>query len=133
MSDDRLRVLVFDLPPLLRDLVQRALEADAVTTTAGPGELERAVGETQPDAIIVPVEGGRLPPDCQRLLEEHARVRLLGLGVGDGRSVLYELQPKRTALGEVVPGDLAPVIRRAIARAVPIPNESDKELGCRPT
>jgi hypothetical protein len=119
VSDDRLRVLVFDLPPLLRDLVQRALEADAdvATTTAGPGELERAVGEARPDAIIMPVDGGHMRAECRRLLEERARIRLLGLGLGDGRSVLYELQPRCTALGEVVPGDLAPVIRRALARA----------------
>jgi DNA-binding NarL/FixJ family response regulator len=114
------RILVFDLPPLLRDLVRRALDSsdDIASTTATADALEEAVAAAKPDAVIVPLEDASLSGESRRFLEERARVRVLGLGLRDGRAVLYELRPERSELGEVSPDEFAQAVRAAVSREV---------------
>jgi hypothetical protein len=115
VSEIGLRILVFDLPPLLCDLVQRGLEAHAgVTSFAGTTDLRDAVDSTRPDAVIVRADDGVPTPEARRWLDDRARPPLLGLGVRDGRAVLYELEPRRTELGAVAPNDLAGLIRASL-------------------
>src|SRR5215208_6537231 len=98
MPTSLLRVLVFDLPPLLDELVRRSLDAaqDVTSLAAGREGLERSVDQDHPDAVIVPLQGGTLTAEGQRFLEDRARrPRVLGLGVRDGRAVLFELRPHR--------------------------------------
>jgi DNA-binding NarL/FixJ family response regulator len=122
VSDPSVRILVFDLPPLLRDLVQRALDDyDGITSVvAEASELELVVTRTKPDAVIVPLDDGGLRAESRRFLEERARVRVLGIGLRDGRAALYELQPRRSDLGEVAPDELAETVRSAIARQLTV-------------
>lgn len=120
VPDAPLRILVFDLPPLLGDLVQDALDAkDGITSVrAGAGELEQAVATERPHAVIVPLEEAQLLAESRRFLEERTRVRLLGISLRDGRAVLYELRPNRAELGEVSPDELADVVCKAVAQKV---------------
>jgi DNA-binding NarL/FixJ family response regulator len=122
VSDVSLRILVFDLPPLLRDLVQRALAGneDITSVVAGASELERVVAETNPDVVIVPLDADGLRAESRRFLEERARVRVLGIGLRDGRAALYELQPRRSELGDVAPDELADTVRAAVARELTV-------------
>ncbi len=133
VSDASLRILVFDLPPLLRSLVERALAADediaSVVANAGrlergadadTGELERMIAATKPDVVIVPLDPEGLRADTRRFLEERARVRVLGIGLRDGRTALYELQPRRSDLGEVTPDELPARVRQALARELTV-------------
>jgi hypothetical protein len=117
MPTASLRIVVFDLPPLLRDLVLLALDPhqDIVTLTAEPGELDRVIVDDQPDAIIVPLDVNGLLGEARRLLEDRARLRVLGVGLRDGRSVLFELRPFRSELGEVAPNELPDLLRAALA------------------
>lgn len=120
MTATTLTVLFFDFPPQLRDLIHEALEATSGVTsvTAGPGELEEAVERTRPDAVIVPLENGDQLPESRRLIEERARFRVLGVGARDGRSILYELCPRKSELGEAKPDEVALMIREALERRV---------------
>lgn len=120
MPEPCIRILLFDLPPLLRDLVSREFDADEDMTSvvAASGGLERAVADHHPDAVIVPLDQYRLPPESRELLENRARLRVLGLDYRDGRSVLYELRPDRSDLGEVAPAELPGLIRSALGREV---------------
>lgn len=122
LSDALCRILVFDLPPLLRDLVRRALDgnADMTSLVAEAGQLEPAVAASRPDAVIVPLDDEGLPAESRRFLEDRARVRVLGVGVRDGRAVLHELRPERSELGEVAPADLPRLIRQAVGRKAAI-------------
>jgi hypothetical protein len=121
MSVTQLRILVFDLPPLLSDLVRRALDSnrDIVSISAKAGGLERAIAESHPNAVIVPLDDGLLT-ETREFLEDRARLRVLGISFRDGRSVLYELRPSRSELGEVAPDELPALIRTALAREVSV-------------
>jgi DNA-binding NarL/FixJ family response regulator len=114
----RFRILVFDLPPLLSDLIHRALEAqeDIASTTASGEPLEDEVARERPDAVIVPLDDANLNAQSRHFLEERARVRVLGLGVRDNKAVLYELRPNKSELGEVSPGELAQALRAAVSQ-----------------
>jgi hypothetical protein len=116
----RFRILVFDLPPLLSDLIHQEFDAqeDIATTTASGAELEYEVARERPDAVIVPLDDADLDAQSRRFLEERARVRVLGLGVRDNKAVLYELRPNRSELGEVSPGELAQALRAVVSREV---------------
>jgi hypothetical protein len=122
VSHPPFRILVFDLPPLLRDLVTRALDAneDMTTVVADQGSLDRAVADERPNVVIVPMDDGELGATGRGFLQERAGVRVLGLGVRDGRVVLYELLPRRSELGTVVPDEVASVIRPVLARGVAV-------------
>jgi DNA-binding NarL/FixJ family response regulator len=122
VTDPSLRILVFDLPPLLRDLVQRALNGneDITSVVAEASELERMVAETRPDVVIVPLGPEGLQAESRRFLEERSRVRVLGIGLRDGRAALYELRPRRSDLGEVTPDELAETVRAAVARELTV-------------
>jgi hypothetical protein len=120
VNESSLRVIVFDLPPVLRELVRRALDAQQMTSViANPGELDRAVARDRPDAIIVGLADGDLQPESRRFLDERARTRVLGLGISDGRAVLYRLRPERAQLAEAVaPDEIPGLIRAALAPEV---------------
>jgi DNA-binding NarL/FixJ family response regulator len=115
-----LTVVFFDFPPQLRDLIQQALEAEGGvrSETAKPGELAEAVERTRPDAVIMPLEAGDPQPEGRRFLEERVRLKVLGVGVRDGRSILYELCPRKSELGEAKPDEAAAMVRAALARQV---------------
>lgn len=116
---DALKLLVFDVPPLLRDLILRELRSadlDVTSITAEAGQLERVVAETRPDAVIVPVDSDRAGPESRRFLEGRARTRVLGVGTRDGRSVLYELWPRPSELLNASPEELALMVRLTLAR-----------------
>jgi hypothetical protein len=100
-------ILMLDLPPLLRDLMCRTLDAQPDMTTISEGSCDR------PDAVIVGLEDGDLPPAAQRLLDERARLRILAIGIGDGEAVLYRLRPQRSELGAVTVEELPAVLRGA--------------------
>jgi hypothetical protein len=114
------RILVFDLPPLLRDMLMRALDAneDMASVAASAGGLEQAVADERPDAIIALMKDDELEPESRRLLEERARFSVLGIQLRKGSAVLFQLGPHRSHLGTIVPDELAPLIRTALARKV---------------
>ena len=120
MSSAALKILVFDLPPLLRDLILRELAASVEVTTVEPGsgELERAVAETMPDAVVVSLDEDEATPESRRFLDSRARTRVLGVGSRDGHSVLYELWPRRSELAAATPEELALMVRLTIAAEV---------------
>ncbi len=122
MPDTPLTVLFVDLPPQLREMIQQELEAGSGVTslTTEADELERTVERVRPDAVVVPLERGRPLPESRRLLEERARLRVLGVGTRDGHSVLYELCPTRSELGAVKPNEMAAKIRQAISQQVSV-------------
>jgi hypothetical protein len=107
---------VFGLPPVLQEMVQRALDAEAMTSVvADAGELDQAVANDHPDAIIVGLANGDLQPESRCFLDDRARTRVLGLGIRDGRVILHRLLPERSQLAQAaVPQELPRLIRSAL-------------------
>jgi DNA-binding NarL/FixJ family response regulator len=120
---EKTRVLLIDMPRLLRDMLARAIDAQPDMSVVGqeghPSSIGRAVNDTAPEFVVVGLEQAQLPADCQRFLSSRARPRLLGIEAVDGRAFLYELRPEKERIGEmsITPDELVGAIRAAAVRA----------------
>lgn len=115
MSRTHVRVLVKELPPIVVDILQHAIENEAgweLMREPPPIAFERAA--SRPDLIIL----GTTHPDDQdgapALLARWPGSRVLLLTHNGQSASLFELQPRRIDLGEVSPSELVNAIRRAI-------------------
>ena len=121
---DPIRVLLVDMPRIPRELIERAVAAEADMLIVGSepdlDELPAAAAASRPEFVIVGLVDESLPPPAERYLDEHARLKLLGVEAHDGTAFLYVLRPERAPLGEVSPADVVAAIRKAAA-----PREDD--------
>ena len=117
------RVALIDLSPILSQIVSEVLTRPGIhdegSYTGSDGYEE--VARLGPDVVIVGLEADRpgddgLPPECRRLLRGHPWTKVLSV-THDGRiAVLYELLPRRTALGEASPQNILETIRSVAVR-----------------
>jgi DNA-binding NarL/FixJ family response regulator len=110
----RTRVVLVDMPQLLRGIVREVLAAEPELELVGefPESTGLAIVAERTDADIV-VVGGRLgegAPICA-LLEAHPRVRVLAIRADGRRGSLFWLAPERKSLGELSPEMLVQAIR----------------------
>jgi hypothetical protein len=106
-----IRVAVVDLPQMLSEIVKDILDraADVAVVDAIRGE------EVDADIVILPAPNDELPSDGEEQLERRPRGKILTIG-GEGRyAYLYELLPRRTALGELSEATLLAAVRGAQA------------------
>lgn len=104
-----IRVLLVNLPPLLRDILGELLAAEPdVAVTAASGDGLRLPGGSAPDVVLCGLE-----PDSvsARLAEDYPAPDVIVVE-GDGdRAWLCRLEPHRTSLGELGPDSLLKAIR----------------------
>jgi DNA-binding NarL/FixJ family response regulator len=116
---DRIRIVLAELPRMLRDIVSEAIgrQSDMLIV----GELDRCEEEptsTGPDTfdvVIAGLENDSLDDRQIRLMQDHPRVKLLGITGDARRTFLFELRPHRIALGAASPDGLVAAIRQAAA------------------
>lgn len=110
------RVLLFDMPQLLRDLVRDAVSGQTDLEVVGElddeSQLDAAVSSTSPSVVIVGTDGAEISEACQALFEVRPRLRVLALATRRGRSVVWELAPRRVSLGEISPQSLLTALRK---------------------
>jgi hypothetical protein len=116
-----IRILLVDMPRLVRDMLVGAIERQADMAIVGQrpavAALGEAVRESDAEFVILGLDDHRrLPPDGGRFLAERSRVRLFGIEAVDGEACLYELKPERVELGAVTPESVVRAIRRAASR-----------------
>lgn len=117
------RVLLIDMPRVLREMLARAIDAQPDMWVVGqerhPSAIGRAVRDTEAEFVIVGLERAELPRDCQEFLRSRVTPRLLGIEAVDGHAFLYELRPERARIGEasITPDELVAAIRSAATRA----------------
>jgi hypothetical protein len=104
------------MPLMLRDIVKTIVtdqpDMEVVGELGLDDDVSNAATETGADFVITSLEATGLHPSCTRLLDARSRVKVLAIG-GDGRhAFLYELQPRKHALGELSPDVLVRVIRK---------------------
>jgi DNA-binding NarL/FixJ family response regulator len=78
----RTRVLLVDLPPLVRDVVTHLLAGEdgvEVVDSLSSSDLESAVQRTSANVIVLPADESNLPAAGRRFLEERGNVRIVGL------------------------------------------------------
>jgi DNA-binding NarL/FixJ family response regulator len=108
------RILLVDMPRLVRDMVESAARRDPDVEVVGVLDHADALGAATDDAevIVVGVDQQRLPASCRALLDERAAgLRLLGIEAGGGGAYLYELRPRQSPLGELSPAEVVDAIK----------------------
>jgi DNA-binding NarL/FixJ family response regulator len=110
----RTRILLADLPQLLREIVTEALEAqsdmEVVGSVADQDSLARTIAQARPEVIVT---GHDDPEIAAGLLERRPPLAVIAV-TGDAKeSEYYELRPQRVQLGEISPSELVEAIRQA--------------------
>jgi len=110
-----IHVLVVEMTGVLRGIVWRILtragDLEVRAVNGGDDAIRRAVDEDEPDVLIAAIDAWTAGSVCEEVLFAHPHLRVLGLE-GDGRrGSLYELQPRRIALGELSAEGLVAAIR----------------------
>lgn len=115
----RIRVLIGDMPRMMRELVGTAVSDAPDITLVDPTEREPladSLDRTRADVLILSVASEREPASIDALLYDHPRLTLLTIGEHGRATDLHELRPHTTALGQVSPNELVAAIRES-ARA----------------
>lgn len=110
----RTRILLADLPWLLRDIVTEALEAqgdmEVVGSVAGSESLAQTIEQSRAEVIVIGHDG---PEDTAGLLGRRPPLAVIAVTGGAKESQYYELRPHRVGLGEISPSELVETIRQA--------------------
>jgi DNA-binding NarL/FixJ family response regulator len=109
---ERIRIVLIDMPPLLRDIVRDAIDRepdlDVVAERAAAG-LRETVEREEPDFVIVGTDTAS--ETVRAVVGERCSLRALELRSDGKESILYELRPHRVSLGELSPATLVQTIR----------------------
>ncbi len=114
----RTRVLLWDMPAMMRDIILQVLERESDLQVAVPAEktstLLDASKKYMPDIIVTSLGEDGADTTYRNLLLECPRVKVLDVR-SDGRNgYLYALRPERKLLGEISPESLVIAIRKAV-------------------
>ncbi len=110
----RIRILLMDMPRMLREIVREVVDPDPGLTIVG--ELPER-GEHLLDAlpfepeVVVTGRDGLSAAAVDELLVAQPRLRILAIGDDGGRTVVYRLRPERVLLGELSPAALRQELR----------------------
>src|SRR5262245_42236892 len=99
------------MPQLLREIIRSVVVAEADLELVAELSDARLLGEAVPRHAPDVVIGHSTPADIERLLRDRPRLKVLQVDDTGRSTVLYELKPHRTALGEVSPARLLSAIR----------------------
>jgi len=112
-----IRVLLIDMPQMLRQIIRQTLARDPRFVIVGEYTehvaIDLAVNRSKADFVIMGSAVFESRAVRDRLLEEGPQVRVLAVGPDGAQTTLYELQPHEVALGELSPEHLASVMAGA--------------------
>jgi DNA-binding NarL/FixJ family response regulator len=105
------RILLVDMPQLLREIIRSVVVAEPdleiIAELGDAASLEESLPRHAPDIVI----GHSTRRDIERLLRDCPRLKVLQIDDTGRSTVLHELCPRRTALGEISPASLLKAIR----------------------
>lgn len=89
-----IRVLVANRPRLMRELIMATIsdqpDIEIVGEIQEQSEIASAVDHTQPDFLIVALEGhDRLPDFCQSILQSHPQIKIIAIAPDRNSTVFY--------------------------------------------
>jgi chemotaxis response regulator CheB len=112
---ERTRIVLVDMPPLLREIVRDTLarepDLDVVAEHESDVDVRSAVGETDVDFLIVGAEATTARMGVASVVGAQRGIRAIEVQSDGKESVLYELRPHRVSLGEMSPETLLRTIR----------------------
>ena len=109
-----IRVLLWDVPELLKDIVAQAIvldrEMELVFTTGNEADLTDVIRSHAPDVIISQTTAETLDATCAEFLHGFMLPRFIGV-LPEGRDAyLFSLRPEPIPLGEISTGRLLQAI-----------------------
>ena len=114
---ENIRVVLVDMPRLLREIVTSIASSDLciVRQYDDPVDLVAAVDRDAAQVVITGAEAHE-PREVERLLAERPAVKVFGITADGSSTTLHELMPRRHALGELSVDRLDDAVRRAVER-----------------
>jgi DNA-binding NarL/FixJ family response regulator len=120
---DPIRVVLADLPRLLRDILRESLVCEPDVALVGEApilvQLMPLVKQEGVDVVVLGLSGPDLPASYYTLFEADARVRILAIADQGRNASLYELRPHRKVLGQGSPRELMQMIREEVRSTGP--------------
>jgi hypothetical protein len=110
----RIRVLVHDMPAMLRDILRGVIAKEPDMELLGRTSLLQRPRRSlpgEPDVVVGSTADQQNPAGAEEWLQKWPRARVLLVSPSGRESVLYELRPHATPLGELSPPELVRVIR----------------------
>jgi chemotaxis response regulator CheB len=111
-----IRVLLFDLPAMLRDILENAIARQPDMTLLREGRRAGAVEQwlrPEPDVVIVSTSNIE-DADVPACLSRWPGARVVVIETSGRDSVMYELRPHATRLGALSPDQLVTTLRQQI-------------------
>jgi DNA-binding NarL/FixJ family response regulator len=113
-SVESLRILIVDMPAMLREIVRDAVDGAAdmevIAEVGGEEPITTTICDASADVVLMDAAHPELSEDSH-LARSTARLRLLAVEASGREAFLYTLQPVRTPLGELSPDRLLDAIR----------------------
>jgi DNA-binding NarL/FixJ family response regulator len=111
---ERTRIVLVDMPPLLREIVRETLarepDLDVVAEYEAGVDVRRAVDDADADFVIVGADATARASVASVVCGQRG-TRAIEVRSDGRESVLYELRPHRVSLGEISPETLLRTIR----------------------
>ena len=112
---ERTRIVLVDMPPLLREIVRDTLarepDLDVVAEHEADTDVRSAVDEADADFLIVGADATTALTGVAFVVGAQRGIRAIEVQSDGKESVLYELRPHRVSLGEMSPETLLRTIR----------------------
>jgi DNA-binding NarL/FixJ family response regulator len=109
-----IRVLLIDMPQMLREIIRRRLARDGRFEIVGEYtkdvSIAFAVDRSRADYVIVGDDVFDSRAVRRRVLEEGPQVRVLAVRPDGGQTTLHQLRPEEIDLGELSPERLVDVM-----------------------
>lgn len=128
----RTRVLLWDMPTMMHDIILQLLVRESDFQIAAPADktstLLDASKKYKPDIVVTSFGQDGAHIICRDLLLECPRLKVLDVRSDGRKGYLYELRAERKRLGEVSPESLVTTIREAVLRRL-LENKCNSRTG----
>lgn len=112
-----MRVLLLEVPRLLRDVLEHAIHQDGAFEVMSASDATAASSERiQPDMVILGLTADEDSTLVPALFARWPRIPILTVMQQGQAAALYELRRHRRSLGEVSPAEMVRTLRDAVLR-----------------
>jgi hypothetical protein len=113
MADRAVKVVLLELPEMLRELLLETLRNEPDLIVSGELDPSRC-----PDFLILGADDGELPEPYLEVLRACPAMRVIVMAREGTEGFLHELRPHATPLGELTPAQILETVR-AFPRSCP--------------
>jgi DNA-binding NarL/FixJ family response regulator len=125
VSLGEIRILLLGLHGLLDDVIRQLLDAAPELSVAAEStdlaELQALMARTGAEVVVCGLDEATTAAVSARVLDPHARVKVIGIHDDGRRAVLWELRPGRREIGDLSVPVLVEAIKPEVRWRTPAP------------